>query len=78
MTYMNIGNVLMYQGDYENALLQHQKSLEIKTRVFNQDHPDVDISYTNVAALYHGQYHGQGKKCDGQKDIRYKSKGAWI
>ena len=47
----------MYEkkGDLENALVQHQKALEIRTRVFGSDHPDVATSYQNLAAVYHRQ-----------------------
>jgi hypothetical protein len=32
-----------------------QKGLEIKTRVFGSDHPDVATSYQNLAAVYQRQ-----------------------
>ena len=37
-TYNNIGVVYEEKGDLENALLQHQRALEIRTRVFGQEH----------------------------------------
>ena len=54
----NIGAVYEKKGDYENALVQHQKGLEIRTRVFGSDHPAVAGSYTNIGNVYnsHGQY----------------------
>ena len=47
----------MYQnkGDLENALVQHQKALEIRTRVFGSEHPDVAGSYQNLAVVYRSQ-----------------------
>ena len=43
------------KGDLENALVQYQKGLEIQTRVFGSDHPDVAVSYKNLAAVYQRQ-----------------------
>jgi hypothetical protein len=31
------------KGDLENALVQHQKALKIRTRVFGSDHLDVSV-----------------------------------
>ena len=42
-------------GNYEEALVQHQKSLDIKIRVVGSDHPDVATSYQNLAAVYQRQ-----------------------
>ena len=53
----NIGLVYQEKGDIENALVQHQKAQEIRTRVFGSDHPDVAASYTNIGIVY-------GKKGD--------------
>ena len=33
-SYNNIGGVYLQKGDLENALLQYQRALEIRTRVF--------------------------------------------
>ena len=43
----------MYEkkGDLENALVQHQKALEIRTRVFGSDHLDVATSKYNIAEV---------------------------
>ncbi len=40
------------KGDLENALVQFQKALEIQTRVFGSDHPDVCKSFYNLACAY--------------------------
>ena len=45
----NIGLVYQEKGDIENALVQHQKALEIRTRVFGSDHLDVAKSYNNIS-----------------------------
>ena len=50
---MNVGNVLKAMGKYEEALVQHQKSLDIKIRVFGGDHPDVAVSIKNIGIVYH-------------------------
>ena len=48
---MNIQNVYFQKAEYENALVQYQKALEIQTRVFGSDHPDVATSKYNIASL---------------------------
>ena len=54
-SYGGIGNVYNSQGQYERALEYYQKSLEIRIRVFGSDHPDVAVSYENLAAVYQTQ-----------------------
>ena len=54
-SFNNIGIVYEMKGDFENALVQHQKALEIRTRVFGSEHPDVATSYQNLAAVYQRQ-----------------------
>ena len=43
------------KGDLENALVQHQKALEIRTCVFGSDHPHVAMSYNNIGLVYNTQ-----------------------
>ena len=40
------------KGDFENALVHMQKGLEIKTRVFGSDHPDVADSKENIGLVF--------------------------
>ena len=47
-----IGAVYEQKGDLENALLQHQRALEIRTRVFGSEHPYVAMSYGNMGYVY--------------------------
>ena len=54
-SFINIGAVYAGKGDFENALVQYQKALEIRTRVFGSDHPDVAGSYQNLAVVYRSQ-----------------------
>ena len=54
-TYNNIGIVYRNKGDLENALLQHQRALEIRTRVYGQEHLDVAASYNNIVEVYRQQ-----------------------
>ena len=42
-------------ADLENALLQHQRALEIRTRVFGSEHPGVATSKYNIAGLKEAQ-----------------------
>ena len=48
----NIGLVYQEKGDIENALVQHQKAQEIRTRVLGSDHPDVCNSFYNLACAH--------------------------
>ena len=50
-SFNNIGVVYKKKGDLENALVQHQKALEIRTRVFGFEHPDVAASYINIGSV---------------------------
>ena len=50
-SYGNIGAVYAGKGDLENALVQHQKTLEIRTRVFGSENLDVAASKYNIASL---------------------------
>jgi len=58
-SYINIGLVYERQGDNENALLQHQKSLEIRLRVHGQKHPNVAELYHNIGSVYQMQGRGE-------------------
>ena len=40
-SHLDIGNVYDSQGDYENALDQYQKALQVCLAVYGQDHPSV-------------------------------------
>ena len=51
-SYDNIGLVYSEKGDLETALLQHQRALEIRTRVFGSEHLDVAVSCRNIASVY--------------------------
>ena len=50
-SFNNIGAVYGGKGDLENALVQFQKALEIRTRVFGSEH-HVAVSYQNLAAVH--------------------------
>jgi hypothetical protein len=53
-SFNNIGAVYAGKGDLENALVQFQKALEIRVRVFGSEH-HVAVSYQNLAAVYQSQ-----------------------
>ena len=52
MSLMNVGTVLQTMGKYEEALVQHKKSLDIKIRVVGGDHPDVAALFYNIGNVY--------------------------
>ena len=54
-TYHNIGVVYQKKGDLENALLQYQRALEIRTRVFGSEHSSVADTYNNMGSVYDSQ-----------------------
>ena len=51
-SYNNISEVHRAQGKYQEALVQYHKSLEIRLRLFDQEHPEVVNSKYNIALLY--------------------------
>ena len=55
MSYANIGSVYDSQGKYEEALVQHQKALQVFLAVYGQEHPNVADSYQNIGMLYQQQ-----------------------
>ena len=49
MSLMNVGNVLRDMGKYEEALVEHQRLLDIKTRILGGDnHPLVARTHTKI------------------------------
>jgi len=52
------------------ALLQHQKALDIRTRVNGSEHPDVATSYNNIGNAYM-------KKGDLENALLQYQKAAW-
>ena len=51
----SIGNVLDDQGKPDEALAMHQKSLDIKLKVFGSNHPLVANTKNNIALIYQKQ-----------------------
>jgi tetratricopeptide (TPR) repeat protein len=47
-----IGNVLYEMGKHEEALVQHQKALEVFLAVVGHNHLDVAVSCRNIASVY--------------------------
>ena len=54
-SYLGLGNVYDSQGQYERALENHQRALEIFIKVSGQDHLDVAKSYNNIGLVYNSQ-----------------------
>ena len=65
-SYNNIGMVYDSQGKYEEALEVYQKALEIRTRVFGSDHPDVANSYLGIGNVYYRNALIFGSGCSGR------------
>ena len=59
-TYNNMGRVYDKQGQYENALEQYSKSLQIELAKLGPNHPDVATTYNDMAVVYESQ--GQYEK----------------
>ena len=50
--YNNLGYLKSQQNDQESALLLHRRTLGIRQKILPPDHPDVAISYNNLASVY--------------------------
>jgi len=50
--YHNIGVLFKAKGDYDNALVELRKALEIRLKVLGPDHPDIASSYNHIGAVY--------------------------
>jgi len=51
-SYNNIGNMYHAQGEYAEALVQHQKCLKINIRVFGCEDKQVATGYNNIGNVY--------------------------
>jgi hypothetical protein len=58
-------------GDLDNALVQHQKDLEIRASVFGSEHLDVARSFGNIGVAYE-------EKNDLENALVHKQKGLEI
>jgi len=54
-SYNDIGDVYTEQGQYEEALIQLEKSLEIRLRVWGSEDAHVTGSYTSIGNVYKEQ-----------------------
>lgn len=52
MSYNNIGAIYDDLGDYDKALEFHNKALEIRKDVLEENHPDTAASYNNIGIVY--------------------------
>ena len=43
------------QGDYPQALEGYQKALAILEKVLGKEHPDIAMTYNNIAGVYQAQ-----------------------
>ena len=62
------------KGDLKNALVQHQKALEIRTRVFGSDHPDVALSFNNIGVVYEKKGDFENALVQNQKALEIRTR----
>jgi tetratricopeptide (TPR) repeat protein len=70
----NLGLDLHCLGDYEGARQKHERSLEIKEKVYGPDHPDVAGTLNNLGLDLHclGDYEGAKQKHERSLEIEEK------
>ena len=52
MSIRNVGMVYRKKGDFEKALLQNHKALEIQTHLFGSQHLSLAASYGTIGGIY--------------------------
>jgi len=72
--YGNIGNVYIAQGNYDEALVEHQKSLEIELRVFGSEHTRMAANHNNIGNLYCKQGDYENALLQFQKSLEITSR----
>ncbi|CAF1350955.1 unnamed protein product, partial [Adineta steineri] len=50
--YYQLGWIKCNQGEYQEALLSHEKALTIRQRLLPSDHPDLGDSYNKIGIVY--------------------------
>ena len=53
--FMEIGNAMLDQGIYDQALTNFEQALEIYKKKLGDDHPNVAASYNNIGLVYRNQ-----------------------
>ena len=48
----NLGGVLYQKGEYDKALKEHERGLEIKMTIWGRNHPDTANSFENIGLVY--------------------------
>lgn len=51
-TYLNLGVAYGGEEDFENSLLNHNKSLQIRLRILGPEHRDIATNYGNIGNIY--------------------------
>ncbi|GKY99246.1 hypothetical protein MPSEU_000879900 [Mayamaea pseudoterrestris] len=51
-TMHNIGVIYMYQGDYENALMNFHEAIQERQKTLPKDHPDIAVSIARKAMMH--------------------------
>ncbi len=72
--YHNIGNMYHDRGDYDNALVQYQKSLQIKEKVLDTEHPSTAATYHNIGAVYKAKGDSDNALVQYQKALAIREK----
>ena len=48
----NIANVYFYNKEYNKSIKYQNESLNIRKKIFGENHPDVALCYNNIAMVY--------------------------
>ena len=43
------------KGNYENALVEYRKALEVRFKMLGPDHPNTTESYNNIVGVYYAK-----------------------
>jgi hypothetical protein len=52
LSYDSIGNTQHEMKDYKSALESHQHALQIRLKLFGEDHCDTALSYNNIGVIH--------------------------
>jgi tetratricopeptide (TPR) repeat protein len=73
--YSQLGSAKYNQGEYQEAIVFYEKSLEIDQKTLPSNHPDLGVSYHNIGLVYEsmGDYSNALSSHEKALEIRQKS-----